>query len=70
MTESLWTKVIIHKCIHPESIEEWIRHLIKKHYGCSIIWKVVIQAFEVMGDGLAWNIGKGTKVWLGSDPWK
>jgi hypothetical protein len=33
------------------------------------IWKAITHDFKGVGDGLAWRVGKGTKVRLGSDPW-
>jgi hypothetical protein len=29
-SESLWTKVVTQKYIHPDSVEEWIRHPTKE----------------------------------------
>jgi hypothetical protein len=34
-----------------------------------VIWKAVLKAFHVIGDGLAWRIGNGTKVRIGACPW-
>jgi hypothetical protein len=68
-TDSLWMKVIIQKYIHPDSLEEWIRNPLKKRTMCSIIWKAVVNSFDVVGDGLAWCIGNGTKVRLGTNLW-
>lgn len=34
-----------------------------------MIWEVVLKAFHVISDGLAWKIGNGTKVRIGVDPW-
>jgi len=34
-----------------------------------IIWKAIIQDFDLAGKGIAWCIGKGTKFQLGSDSW-
>jgi hypothetical protein len=61
-TDSLWMKVIIQKYIYPEFVLEWIRNPLKKKSMCSIIWKEVINSYEVVGEGLSWHIGNGSKV--------
>jgi hypothetical protein len=68
-TSSLWTRVVHQKYIVPLSILDWVRDPIKIIYGISIIWKAVIKAFELIGNGLAWRIGSGRMVWIGLDPW-
>jgi hypothetical protein len=35
---------------------------------CSIIWKEVINSYEIVGEGLARLIGNGSEVLIGSDP--
>jgi hypothetical protein len=65
----LWQYVIVQKYVHPYSLEEWIKRPNKSIEGGSIIWKVLIHAFKGVGDGLAWRVGVGTKVRLGSNPW-
>jgi hypothetical protein len=47
--EMLWTNVFIQKYIHPEIVVEWIRNPQKKRFRCSIIWKVIINSFDVVG---------------------
>jgi len=66
---NLWTQVIIQKYIYRGSILEWIINEKKKKFMCSIMWKEVIHSFEVVGEGLAWCIGNGSKVHIGSHPW-
>jgi hypothetical protein len=68
-TKSLWTMVVENKYIHPDSLEDWICKPDKTNTNSSIIWKVVINSFQVVGDGLDWRIGKGNKVRIGVDPW-
>ena len=67
--ENLWAHVMIQKYISPESMEDWIRRLVKSHVGGSIFWKVVVKSFDVIGNGLAWMIGNGRKLRVGEDPW-
>jgi len=50
-------------------MEEWIRIPSKERSNCSIIWKATIKSFHMVGEGLAWRVGNGTKVRIGSDPW-
>jgi hypothetical protein len=51
------------------TIEDWIWKIEKSHPHCSIIWKAVISSFPVIGEGLAWRIGRGNQVRIGVDPW-
>jgi hypothetical protein len=67
--ENLWTQVVSQKYIHLDSIEDWIRRLVKDCLNCSIIWKALLKPFLVIGDRLAWRIGKGSKVRIDIDPW-
>jgi hypothetical protein len=68
-SSSLWSSVVEQKYIRLDTIEDWIRKPNKIHPNCSIIWKAVTKSFSVVGDDLAWRIGRGTKVWIGVDPW-
>ena len=34
-----------------------------------MVWKVVIHPYDLIGGGLAWRVGNGRKVRIGSDPW-
>jgi hypothetical protein len=68
-TDSLWTQVVIQKYIRPASIQDWIRNPLKRFPLASIIWKALVSSFDVIGDSLAWRIGKGNQVWIGRDPW-
>ena len=51
------------------SILDWIRWDSKHSRGGSIIWKALIQAFKVIGNGLAWRVGNGQQFIIGKDPW-
>jgi hypothetical protein len=66
---SLWTLVIAQKYISPDSIEDWIRSPLKASTNGSIIWKAMISSFPVVGDSLAWKVGKGNHLRIGTDPW-
>jgi hypothetical protein len=66
---SLWTQVVTQKYISPDSVEDWIRTPNKSASHCSIIWKAMISSFSVVGDSLAWRVGKGNHLRIGADPW-
>jgi hypothetical protein len=61
-TDILQTFVITHKYLSLYSLEEWIRNPMKNRGSFSVIWKVILKYFHVLGDGLAWSIENGTKV--------
>ena len=65
----LWVKIAYQKYIYPMNIIEWIRSPIKKKKNISICWKVVLWAFDIIGDFLAWKVGNGNVVRIGLDPW-
>ena len=51
------------------NILEWIRSNTKKKKNISICWKVVLWAFDLIGNSLVWKIGDGKDVCIGLDPW-
>lgn len=65
----LWMEVVQQKYIVPRSIIEWIREFDKRKLGVSVIWKVVLQPFDLIVQGLAWKVGNGRNVRIGLDPW-
>eukprot|EP01018_Ginkgo_biloba_P034237 Gb_24170 [translate_table: standard] len=65
----LWSKVMIQKYIEQDSMEDWIRRPTKTHNNASIIWKVVVLAFPLVGTWLVWTVGRGNRVRLEEDPW-
>lgn len=67
--ENLWTKVVKRKYIDPTPLEEWIRKESKKEKNGSVVWKATVEAFKVIEQGLAWQIGNGENLKIGKDPW-
>jgi hypothetical protein len=68
-SDKIWTSVIKQKYIYSSTLLDWIRSPLKKSANCSLTWKATLKSFFVVGDGLAWRIGDGTKVCIGVDPW-
>lgn len=68
-SENLWTRVVKRKYIHPLPLEDWIRNSNKKGRNFSVIWKATMEAFNVIEQGLAWQVGNGENVRIGRDPW-
>jgi hypothetical protein len=68
-SNNLWSKFIHKKYICPTSLAEWIRNPKKSHQNGSIMWKALVKSFEVINQGLAWKVGRGNSLKLGSDPW-
>jgi hypothetical protein len=60
---------VTQKYIWPSSLQEWIRNPSKKYHVATIMWKDLVSSFDVIGDGLAWRVGKGNQVRLGRDAW-
>jgi hypothetical protein len=46
----LWVQVVRDKYIAPNTVEDWIRKSLKQQNNASIIWKVVIYAFHLVGN--------------------
>jgi len=65
----LWVQVVRAKYISPNTMEDWIRNPFKQQNNASIIWKVGIYDFHLVGNWLIWQIGKGDKLQIGFDPW-
>eukprot|EP01018_Ginkgo_biloba_P023075 Gb_32325 [translate_table: standard] len=68
-SEGLWCQVLSHKYIAPDTVEYWIRTPSQNINGTSIVWKVVVLAFPLVGRWLVWRVGIGRRVCLGLDPW-
>ena len=68
-TESLWVSVIKRKYINQASVLDWIRSPVKSSKNASLVWKAVVASVQTIEQGLAWNVGDGTQVRLGCDPW-
>ena len=51
----------------PLSVLEWLEN--KNRRGSSIIWKVMVQYFDLIGTGLVWRVGSRSRVRLGMDLW-
>lgn len=67
--ENLWTKVVKRKYIDPVPLEEWIRNPNKNGRNVSVVWKATTEAFKVIEQGLAWQVGNGENLRIGKDPW-
>jgi hypothetical protein len=48
----LWCKVVGMKYISPDKIDDWLRKPVKSLQNVSIIWKVVVLAYPLVGDWL------------------
>lgn len=62
-------EVVYKKYTAPTPILEWIKDPDRRPPSVSIIWKVVLQSFDLIGQGLAWKVGNGRNVTIGLDPW-
>lgn len=67
--ENLWLIVVKRKYIDPIPSEDWIRKPDKKKGNASVVWKATIDSFNIIEQGLSWQIGNGEQVRIGKDPW-
>lgn len=51
------------------SIEDWLRTERKQAQGASIVCKVLVTAFPIVGNWIVWQIGNGSKLRISEDPW-
>ena len=51
------------------SIEEWFHQPTKTHKGGSLCWKAFVEAFPLVGNWVAWQVGDGRRIRIGQDPW-
>jgi hypothetical protein len=68
-TDNLWTKVVTRKYISPDTVDECIHRPVKVATQCTIIWKALINSFQVVGEGLVRKVGNGQRVRIGANPW-
>ena len=68
-SSSLWTRVIKQKYLYGESLLDWIRNPRKSHVGGLVIWKAIVNSFDLIENNLAWDVGNGESVLIGRDPW-
>jgi hypothetical protein len=61
--------VVTQKYIESDTVENWIRKSTKSYQKVSVVWKVVLSAFPLIGRCLARKVGKGNKVRLGEASW-
>jgi len=50
--------VVFKKITSPESLVDWIGRSEKGHQNGSIMWKSLVKYFDLISQGLAWNLGK------------
>jgi hypothetical protein len=62
--KGLWSRVVTHKYIESLSLDDWIISPTKSYNNSSIIWKVVVLAFPLIGNWPIWKVGVGNKVRL------
>ena len=66
--EGLWVNVIHPKYILPLSMDQWFRCRNKSTRNVSIIWKAMINAYDIIGDWMAWRISNGKMICIGKYP--
>ena len=65
----LWCQVVVYKYIISDSLEGWIIKRYKECHNVSVMRKVDIRAFPLIGKDLAWIIGDDAWVKIGEDAW-
>ena len=64
----IWNKILLSKYLCNCTLIEWIRkhnHLVSS---TSVIWNGFIRVFGWISKALAWKVGNGTSVHVGTDP--
>lgn len=56
------------KYILPQTIEDWIRNIVKWTPNSSVIWKEIVVVFNIEGSSLAWEVKNGEKLQIGLEP--
>ena len=64
---SLWGKVLSSKYFPNGSIYDWIQKRDKTYKNGSIGWKSLVLAFPLIGNWLAWMVGKRRKIRVGEE---
>jgi mannosylglycoprotein endo-beta-mannosidase len=65
---SLWEHVTCSKYMSYLSIVNWFKYPAKFSKG-SLVWKVLVENFPLVGDFVVWKIGDERQVRLREDPW-
>ena len=68
-TDSLWVSLMKRKYISQDSVLDWVRHPVKSSSNASSVWKAVVASVQLIERGLAWQVGDGSQVRVGCDPW-
>lgn len=55
--------------ISPFSLEEWVWLQNKPKVNISVIWRAVLNSFDLIAFGLACKVDNGVKVRIGVDSW-
>jgi hypothetical protein len=64
----LWNEVILKKYIRKKSVVDWLREGKKNWSGISNTWRALISSLDIVTDWLAWKLGNGRDIRIGTDP--
>ena len=64
----IWSRIIAHKYLKNNSLEDWIQARNFNNIGASYFWNDFIRIIEWITSQLGWKMGNGLKIRLGVDP--
>lgn len=68
--ENIWNQVVKGKYIAPLSLEDWLRNLFKSRVNISIVWRVVLNFFDIVNNQFMWRLGDERHIIIDIDPWE
>jgi hypothetical protein len=64
--DNLWQRILIDKYIALRTILDWLRRSQKPIHNVSNQWKEITLVFPIIGQFLAWKVGLGSQVRIGT----
>ena len=66
--DGIWHDVVVNKYLKKLTIENWLRGKHFNYHGASVFWKGFLLTLPWLGKIIAWKVGCGNSVLIGTDP--